>query len=75
MLLKKSVSAAAMVAIVALLGSVPSVALAHQSSACLRWDDSEPMRCFNCMQKIWDGRTYHWHNTCPRRYFVPSFFN
>jgi hypothetical protein len=71
-LLRKSVAAAAILVIVALSISAPRAALAHQSSDCLRWDESDALRCFDCMQKVWDGQTYHWHNNCSHRFFAPG---
>jgi hypothetical protein len=48
--------------------SMTTAALAHQdSTACAAWDESDSMRCFECMQRVWTGHDWTIVNTCPRR--------
>ncbi len=52
-----------------------SVALATpDSTACTRWDESDSMRCFECMQRVWTGHDWAIVNTCPRRSTRPYVF-
>lgn len=62
-----------LVAALALLGTA-GVASAHpDSTACTRWDESDSMRCFECMQRVWTGHDWTIVNTCPRRSTVPPY--
>ena len=66
----------AVIAAVTLLATVGmgAVALAHpDSTACTRWDESESMRCFDCMQRVWTGHDWTIVNSCERRSTAPYY--
>ncbi len=33
---------------------------------CTKWRlQGDPLRCFDCMKKVWNGREWEWANICP----------
>ncbi len=66
--LKIAAIAAAFAAVGAL---TPLTAAKADGSDCLRWDESDSMRCFDCMKRVWTGTHDEWVNTCAPRYYVP----
>lgn len=69
----RHIFATAMAALVfVFLGAVAPLGYA-QAANCFRWDESDAMRCFDCMKIVWDGHGYHRINTCPPRHFAPKW--
>lgn len=59
---------AALTCLAAFCLSLPANAL---EDTCRRWtqDESQSMRCFDCMRRVWTGREWQIVNTCRPRYF------
>ncbi len=55
------------------LSFAPS-AFAFGETVC-KWggDESESMRCFDCMHRVWDGYAWRLVNTCRPRYTPQPF--
>ncbi len=48
---------------------VASPAWAHDDT-CNRWDETQSLRCFDCMKRVWTGYEWQLVNTCKPR---PTF--
>ncbi len=54
-------------AFVAGLGmALPASATDYQTT-CARWDETQSIRCFDCMERVWTGHDWQLLNTCQPR--------
>jgi hypothetical protein len=64
----KHYARSAMVAVACAAGvGASSAAYAHQDASCAQYDESDGMRCFDCLERVRTSHGWKYVDTCARK--------
>ncbi len=55
------------------LSMTSSASANDYQTTCARWDETQSMRCFDCMERVWTGHGWQLVNTCQPRVTPDGF--